>query len=107
MEQSWAKEWGGQCLWSWELGFKQELRHSDFVPTRLGLRSILDCMRARRPYDHGKCKGEEWRTQSHDLYAPNKPSERKLFLEQLWHYKLGDENLMLAGDFNCLENLET
>jgi exonuclease III len=41
-----------------------------------------------------------------NIYAPNKASDRKSFMEQLWRYKPGEENVMLAGDFNCIENLE-
>ena len=41
-----------------------------------------------------------------NIYAPNKPSDRKPFMEQLWRYKPGEANLMLAGDFNCIENLD-
>lgn len=41
-----------------------------------------------------------------NVYAPTIPRERKSFFTDLWQYKTGETNLFLAGDFNCIENLD-
>ena len=38
-----------------------------------------------------------------NIYAPTIPSERKQFMSNIWQYKTGDNNLILGGDFNCVE----
>ena len=39
-----------------------------------------------------------------NIYAPTVPRERKDFLKTLCNFKTGDTNLILAGDFNCVED---
>jgi hypothetical protein len=39
-----------------------------------------------------------------NVYAPTLGPERKAFFDNLWHYKTGDNNIILSGDFNCIEN---
>ena len=38
-----------------------------------------------------------------NIYAPNSPRGRKNFFDKLWQYKPGDDNLIVGGDFNCIE----
>ena len=38
-----------------------------------------------------------------NIYALNSPRERKNVFDKLWQYKPGDGNLILGGDFNCVE----
>ena len=40
-----------------------------------------------------------------NIYAPTLPEERKRFLRDLWRYRTGDTNMLLGGDFNCVENI--
>ena len=39
-----------------------------------------------------------------NVYAPTLGPDRKAFFDNLWHYKTGDNNIILSGDFNCIEN---
>ena len=38
-----------------------------------------------------------------NIYAPNIPLEHQISFDKLWQYKPGDTNILLAGDFNCVE----
>ena len=39
-----------------------------------------------------------------NVYAPNKPSERKLFFQNMQQFLLFNSSMILCGDFNCVEN---
>ncbi|CAB4012147.1 Hypothetical predicted protein [Paramuricea clavata] len=39
-----------------------------------------------------------------NVYAPTLGLDRKTFFDSLWHYKTGDNNIILGGDINCIEN---
>ncbi len=103
-EQLWEKECGGQCLWS---------RGSNrSCGAAILLKPGLDCNVTRTLRDHegrtitATLNVDGLELNLMNIYAPNKPRERKWFFENLWQYKPGDKNLILAGDFNCLENLD-
>lgn len=40
-----------------------------------------------------------------NIYAPNSNTERKDFFNNLWQYKTGGVNLLVAGNFNCVPDL--
>ena len=39
------------------------------------------------------------------LYTPKAPRERKVFFDNLWRFRPGEVNLLVAGDFNCVEDV--
>ena len=39
-----------------------------------------------------------------NVYAPNKPSKRKLFFQNMQQFLLFNSSMILCGDFNCVEN---
>ena len=39
------------------------------------------------------------------VYAPNNAAERKQFFHDLYIYFMGSKPIILAGDFNCIENI--
>lgn len=41
-----------------------------------------------------------------NVYAPTTGQDRKEFFDNLWNYKTGDNNLIIAGDFNCVEEID-
>ena len=102
-ENLWTHEWGGIAIWS--TGSNRS--RGTAILFRPGLNPVLsNCLR-----DHeGRViavkaiiNGTEINIMN--IYAPNIPNERKDFFENLWHFKPGNENLILAGDFNCIDDL--
>ena len=103
-ENLWTHEWGGMAIWN--TGSNRS--RGTAILFRPGFNPVLsNCLR-----DHvGRViavkaiiNGTEINIMN--IYAPNIPNERKDFFENLWHFKPGNENLILAGDFNCIDDLD-
>ena len=41
-----------------------------------------------------------------NVYAPNNPAGRNQFINNLQNYLMTSKEIILGGDFNCIENLE-
>ena len=41
-----------------------------------------------------------------NIYVATSPKERKNFFDNIRQYQPEDQNLLLAGDFNCIANLD-
>lgn len=103
-EHEWEKEWKGPCFWSRGshrscgvgILFKPECS--------LHVREIKRDTSGRVISLRVEHNGTELNLMN--VYAPTIPNERKLFFENLWSYKPGDTNLLLAGDFNCVPDLK-
>ena len=105
-EKQWAAEWGGRCLWS------RGTNRSKGVAILLPPGSNMNISNIRRDTE-GRILAATLTDQDDDLqlnimnvYAPNIPRERQIFFDKLWQYKPGDTNILLAGDFNCIETPE-
>lgn len=103
-EQLWSKEWGGSCMWSRGSNRSRGvaiLFKPGLDPT---LSNILRDNDGRVISATININGTIMNLMN--IYAPTGPKERKEFFESLRQYQPGDQNLLLAGDFNCIENLD-
>ncbi len=101
-EDRWTKEWGGSCLWSRGTNRSRGVA----ILVKPGLDCNISNIRKDRA---GRVicamivlNGKEINVMN--IYAPTFPRERKRFFEGLWNFKPGNINLVLAGDFNCIED---
>ena len=101
-EQTWTQEWGGSCIWS---------RGSNrSCGVGILLKPGLDGTIASKRHDNDgrvvsmKCIYKDQELNIINVYAPTIPQEHKDFMETIWNFKTGDTNLILAGDFNCVED---
>lgn len=100
----WEKEWGGCCIWS------TGTNRSCGVAIMLNPRSNLEVVRSNTDYD-GRVVSitimkDDTEINVMNVYGSNKPNERKVLFDNLWRYRLGDQNFLLTGDFNCIANLD-
>ena len=104
IEKEWTKEWGGACIWS------RATNRSRGVA--IMLKPGLDLMFGNvRKDSNGRVIAATLLDSENNpcfnvmnVYTPTVPTERKDFFDELWRYKPGDQNLLLAGDFNCVVN---
>ena len=102
-ERNWENEWGGPCFWS------RGTHHSCGVALLVNPRVVFDVDNLLTDND-GRVlvakllvDGTEFNLMT--VYAPTNPAERKLFFNNMWRYQTGRENLLVVGDFNCVEDL--
>ena len=100
-EQQWAREWGGPCVWS------RGSHRSCGVGILLCPNSDMSIESSLHD-NEGRVISVRIKYKEHvinilNIYAPTIPSERKHFMNNIWQYKTGDNNLILGGDFNCVE----
>ena len=103
-EENWGREWGGKCIWS------RGTHRSCGVGILLRPNSETTIVTTKHDND-GRVVSAKLQHKGKELniiniYAPTTPGERKTFKENLRQYKTGDENLLLGGDFNCVEDLQ-
>lgn len=102
MAKHWEQEWGGKCFWSFGsarskgvailLNPKFHFQIEHFEWDNDGRLLVLDL----------KCNDTRFRILN--VYAPNKNSERVLWLKHLRRWLCGSKNLVVGGDFNFVEN---
>ena len=102
-ETQWTTEWGGQCMWS------RGTNRSRGVAILLPPGSNKHVNNIRRDTE-GRVLSVTLTDPDKDtqmniinVYAPNNPRERQVLFENLWQYKSGETNLILAGDFNYIK----
>ena len=103
-EDKWTREWGGQAFWS--PGSHRSrgvviLINPRFTGNITKVLHDLDGRIVTIQIEHNNIT-----TNVMNIYAPTLGPDRKTFFENLWHYKTGDSNLILGGDFNCIENTQ-
>ena len=101
--QSWENEWGGKAFWSAGthnargvgILFKPNF---DFVFVDLKRDTQGRFLSVLIEIDGN-------RLQLNCVYAPNSPAERSCFFNELWEFSFAGEYAIIAGDFNCVENI--
>lgn len=101
-ERTWTSEWGGTCLWN------RGTHRSCGVAILFNQRAQVEITNTLKD-NKGRILAATVNINGTginlmNLYAPTIPRERKSFFDELWDFKPGDHNLMLAGDFNCVPN---
>ena len=105
-ENLWTKEWGGQTFWSrgekrsrgvaiminpnTKLDINIEDVQTDSEGRTVSIRTIIEDI--------------EYNIAS--IYAPNTPKRRKKYFNELATQLTGTDNLLLGGDFNCIDRPE-
>ncbi len=101
-EQTWTQEWGGSCVWS------RGSHRSCGVGILLNPNSEATFKSHLRDNEgrvvSAKLQHRDQEMNIINIYAPTVPRERKEFMGKIWNYKTGDTNLILGGDFNCVED---
>lgn len=103
-EQNWTREWGGPAVWS------SGSHHSRGVALLVNPKSNCNINRTLNDID-GRVIAAQIEVMGTELniinvYAPTVGHERKVFYDNIWSYKTGDHNLIIAGDFNCVEDID-
>lgn len=100
----WTEEWGGKAFWSFGT--------SDSCGTGILFKPNLDFKLKNYKTDHnGRLVVVDVSISGVDVsficvYAPNNINDRKLFLNNLLQYLVGNKYVILGGDFNCVENTD-
>jgi exonuclease III len=104
IEKGWAREWGGPSIWN------RGTNRSRGVGILLKNGSNFTLNNVRKDSESRIISTTLINQENGsivnvmNLYAPTIPQDRKQFFDDLWQYKPGDQNLLLAGDFNCTVN---
>lgn len=102
-EAKWTIEWGGKGIWN------HGSHHSCGVAILLNPKIDGTFTNIQKDKD-GRLISTKVTVKDSDyslinIYAPNKPYERKIFFENIWQYKPGIQNMIVGGDFNCVADL--
>ena len=97
----WGREWEGKCFWSFGTAnscgvgiiFRKNLdvQIQKFHLDTSGRYIVVDC-------SINSCQ-----IKLLNVYAPNNPAARKDFFNQIQYQLYGNQNIILGGDFNCIE----
>lgn len=99
----WQKEWGGEALWCH--GSHHSCGVAILINPRLHGKFSNKLSDQEGRVIAAKLALPDMELNLINIYAPNKPQDRKEFYDTLWHYKPGSNNLILGGDFNCVEDI--
>ena len=103
-ELQWTNEWGGKACWSRGTNYSCGMG--------LLINPNIECTINNTLTDHEgrilavKCNINDTELNILSIYAPTNPQDRKVFFNTLWQYQPGNVNLLLAGDFNCIPDLD-
>ena len=97
----WEKEWGGKAFWgfgttrSCGVGIlikkDMNMQIEKFLLDNNGRFIILDCII------------NSVQIKMVNVYCPNNPKRRMEFIDQIQFYLHGNQNIIMGGDFNCVE----
>ena len=98
-----GEEWGGKCFWSF--GSTRSCGDAILFHKRLLVEVHNFHLDNSGRYVIVNCTVNNCDVKFINIYAPNVSSERINFFKNLDYYFQGSENIIFAGDFNCVEEL--
>ena len=101
--RTWTEEWGGEAIWN------HGSNRSRGTAVLFNPKHKVDIPEVNKD-NEGRVIALTTHIKNTELnivnvYAPTVPTQRKVFFANLWQYLTGMNNVLLAGDFNCIPDL--